>query len=56
MYMLDYYSKQREEANVLSSPELWHQRLGHINYEYLRQKNILRLYDMYPQLILISPQ
>jgi len=37
MYMLDYYGKSREEANVVSSPELWHQRFGHINYEYLRQ-------------------
>src|SRR6056297_3939244 len=37
MYMLDYYVKSREEANVASSPELWHKRFGHINYEYLRQ-------------------
>ncbi|EWM20134.1 retrotransposon ty1-copia subclass [Nannochloropsis gaditana] len=37
MYMLDYYGKSREEANVVSSPELWHQRFGHMNYEYLRQ-------------------
>jgi hypothetical protein len=35
--MLDYYGKPCEEANVLSSPELWHQGFGHINYEYLRQ-------------------
>ncbi|EWM20124.1 retrotransposon unclassified [Nannochloropsis gaditana] len=38
MYMLDYYyGKSREEANVVYSPELWHQRFGHMNYEYLRQ-------------------
>src|SRR6056297_2634101 len=37
VYMLDYYGKKCEEANVVSSPELWHQRFGHINYEYLRQ-------------------
>ena len=37
MYMLDYYGKSCEEANVVSSPELWHQRFGHMNYEYLRQ-------------------
>jgi hypothetical protein len=37
MYMLDYYGKSREEANIVSSPELWHQSFGHIIYEYLRQ-------------------
>jgi hypothetical protein len=37
MYLLDYYGKKCEEANVVSSPELWHQRFGHMNYEYLRQ-------------------
>ena len=37
MYLLDYYDKPCEEANVVSSPELWHQRFGHMNYEYLRQ-------------------
>src|SRR6056297_4036939 len=38
MYMLDYYyGESREEANVVYSPELWHQRFGHMNYEYLRQ-------------------
>jgi len=37
MYLLDYYGKSCEEANVVSSPELWHQRFGHMNYEYLRQ-------------------
>jgi hypothetical protein len=35
--MLDYYGKSREEANIVSSPELWHQSFGHIIYEYLRQ-------------------
>jgi hypothetical protein len=38
MYMLDYYGKPCEEATVDSSPELWHKRFGHINYEYLRQR------------------
>jgi hypothetical protein len=37
MYLLDYYGKKCEEANVVSSPELWHQRFGHMDYEYLRQ-------------------
>jgi hypothetical protein len=27
MYLLDYYGKPYEEANVVCSPELWHQRL-----------------------------
>jgi len=37
MSLLDYYGKKCEEANVGSSPELWHQRFGHTNYEYMRQ-------------------
>jgi hypothetical protein len=37
MYLLDYYDEPCEEANVVSSPKLWHQRFGHINYEYMRQ-------------------
>src|SRR6056297_3475425 len=37
MYMVDCYGKSREEANVVSSPELWHQSFGHMNYEYVRQ-------------------
>src|SRR6056297_1766501 len=37
MYLLDYYGNKCEEANVVSSPELWHKRFGHINYEHLRQ-------------------
>ena len=37
MYLLDCYGEPCEEANVVSSPELWHKRFGHINYEYLRQ-------------------
>ncbi|EWM20469.1 retrovirus-related pol polyprotein from transposon tnt 1-94 [Nannochloropsis gaditana] len=37
MYMLEYYSESHEEANMVSSPELWHERLGHTNFKYLRQ-------------------
>jgi hypothetical protein len=36
-YILDYYGKPCKEANILSSPELWHQRFGHTNCEYMRQ-------------------
>src|SRR6056297_2106368 len=37
MYLLNYYGKICEEANVVGSSGLWHKRFGHMNYEYLRQ-------------------
>jgi len=33
IYLIDYYGKTREEAYVVSSPEPWHKRFGHINHE-----------------------